>query len=382
MSSPIQDVNGDDTSLLHQCTSSVEPGGLIRSGSESSSSSSSRSSDWRLVSDQTMLPIWTANPQSPTEDCLVTSQRNNKLLESFHRKFSFTLFFVGFALVGMAAIFTSGTTVRHASEHVAILSRNREEMETKLRKTEQDMFVLKREILAMDTMIQQQQDLDAQTHSNANRQRALGELSLLQQRVKKESEQAQLLKSQVQKMSKDQLETKYGKGVHRVEIELVFPNSRDIRGAHGASKFVVELASSEIMPHSVHTFLEMVSSGLLDGCSFILNALHVLKAAPLPYDGTSAAEKAKAFSEAGLESVAFREYNEAYPHKQYTIGFAADGSPSFYINTEDNSEIHVGDPCFGKIVDGFDAVRRLESSPTRNGIWFEKRIGIKSARII
>jgi cyclophilin family peptidyl-prolyl cis-trans isomerase len=132
----------------------------------------------------------------------------------------------------------------------------------------------------------------------------------------------------------------------------------------------------------VHVFLEMVSTGLLDGCSFILNALHVLKAAPLPYDGTSAAEKARAFTAHGLESVAFKEYSDNYPHKQFTVGFAADGSPSFYINTEDNSEIHVGDPCFGKVIKGFDAVRRLEAAPTRNGIWFEKRVGIKKARIL
>jgi cyclophilin family peptidyl-prolyl cis-trans isomerase len=110
--------------------------------------------------------------------------------------------------------------------------------------------------------------------------------------------------------------------------------------------------------------------------------LHVLKAAPLPCDGTSAAEKAKAFSEKGLESVSFKEYNEHYPHHKHTVGFAADGSPSFYINTDDNSAIHVGDPCFGKVVSGFDTVHRLEAQPTRNGIWFERRIGIKSARIL
>ena len=137
-----------------------------------------------------------------------------------------------------------------------------------------------------------------------------------------------------------------------------------------------------LMPHSSFIFLEMVSSGLLDGCSFILNALHVLKAAPLPYDGSSAAAKAKAFTELGLESVAFKEYSDSFPHTKYTIGFAADGSPSFFINTEDNTEIHVGDPCFGRVIEGFDTIKRLEASPTRNGIWFAKRIGIKRARVL
>ena len=247
-----------------------------------------------------------------------------------------------------------------------------------LSRSRQDIQSLTREISAMDAMIQQKQGLDARA-SNANnvREKALQEMAHLQDRLKEDGELASSLKEMVQKMSRSQVEQKYGPGPHRVEMELVFPDSK-----LGPDTFVVELASLDLMPHSVHTFLEMVSTGLLDGCSFILNALHVLKAAPLPYDGTSAAEKARQFSSHGLESVAFKEYNDKYPHTQYTIGFAADGSPSFYINTEDNTEIHVGDPCFGTIVSGFHTIHRLESAPTRNGIWFEKRIGIKRARIL
>jgi cyclophilin family peptidyl-prolyl cis-trans isomerase len=185
------------------------------------------------------------------------------------------------------------------------------------------------------------------------------------------------LKEQVRAISKRDADAKYGAGVKRVEVELIFPGNPD-----GPTTFVLEMAPLDLMPHSVYTFLEMVSSGLLDGCSFILNALHVLKAAPLPYDGTSASDKARDFLDSGLESVAFREYSPEFPHRQYTVGFAADGSPSFYINTEDNTEIHVGDPCFAKIVSGFDTIKRLEGSPTRNGIWFEHRIGIKRATVL
>ena len=126
----------------------------------------------------------------------------------------------------------------------------------------------------------------------------------------------------------------------------------------------------------------MASAGLLDGCSFILNAMHVLKAAPLPYDGSPPSVKAQEFLDKGLESVAFREYSPEYPHKQYTVGFAADGSPSFYINTEDNSEIHAGDPCFAKVVSGFETIHRLEASPTRNGLWLEQRVGIKKVTVL
>jgi cyclophilin family peptidyl-prolyl cis-trans isomerase len=285
---------------------------------------------------------------------------------------------MGFILVGVAAVVTSQTTLKSAAVQVSVLAQHREKLDGKLKMYENDIRALEREISAMDLTIQKQHNLDAQSYPlQANHERALSEMSELRQRLHADAVQSQKLKRQVQVVSRNDIIAKYGSGVHKVEIELVFPDHH-----RGPTKFVIELAPSDMMPHSVHTFLEMVSEGLLDGCSFIMNALHVLKAAPLPYDGTSAAEKAKAFSEKGLESVSFKEYNEDFPHKQYTVGFAADGSPSFYINTEDNSEIHVGDPCFGKVVSGLDTVHRLEANPTRNGIWFERRIGIKSARIV
>lgn len=249
----------------------------------------------------------------------------------------------------------------------------------KLDKYEKEIRMMSRKISAMDSMIQKHHNLDAQTYQRrADTQKALNELKDLQHRIQVDSIRARRLKNTVQMLSRDDIIEKYGYGEHKVEIELFFPDQH----RRGPTKFVIQLAPATMMPHSVHTFLEMTSLGLLDGCSFILNAMHVLKVAPLPFDGSSAAEKAKNFAEKGLESVAFKEYNKNYPHKKYTVGFAADGSPSFYINTEDNSEIHVGDPCFGKVIEGFDTVARLEAMPTRNGIWFEKRIGIKSARLL
>jgi cyclophilin family peptidyl-prolyl cis-trans isomerase len=293
------------------------------------------------------------------------------------RKLGIPAFIVGVFVVGLAAIFTSRINTRSAAEQVAVLANNRERMDSIMKKAERDIQMLKREISAMDAMIQTQQNLEASSGSATSNRYAMNEMRQLQESLKYLSADAEALKEEVQSVSRKEVVLKYGSGPHRVEMELVFPDNEE-----GPTTFVIELAPLDEMPHSVHTFLEMVSTGLLDGCSFILNALHVVKAAPLPYDGSPAAEKARAFSAQGLESVAFKEYSETYPHKQYTVGFAADGSPSFYINTEDNSEIHVGDPCFGKIVEGFDAVRRLEAAPTRNGIWYEQRIGIKRARIL
>lgn len=127
----------------------------------------------------------------------------------------------------------------------------------------------------------------------------------------------------------------------------------------------------------------MVSAGLWDGCSFVMNAVHVIKAAPLPSDGNDAGDKLAAFESQGLNHLAFEEYSEDFPHQQYTVGFSGGDSPSWYINTEDNMEIHSGDPCFCKVVNGFDVIRKLGTQPTKDGIcWYEKRVRIKHAKIL
>jgi len=215
------------------------------------------------------------------------------------------------------------------------------------------------------------------------------EMITVQRSLKRSQYESEHLKEILKETSKADAIAIYGAATKRVRIELAFPEDEHFSGGVGSSHanleptvFVIEMAPIDLMPHSVYTFLEMASAGLLDGCSFILNAMHVLKAAPLPYDGTPPSVKAQEFIDKGLESVAFREYSADYPHKQYTVGFAADGSPSFYINTEDNSEIHAGDPCFAKVVSGFETVHRLAASPTRNGLWLTNRVGIKKVTVL
>lgn len=293
-------------------------------------------------------------------------------------------------MMGLFAVIAPRVTLNQAATQIATFHSHRDELQSRLTQYERDIQDIERQLNTIDFDYNQQHlgfvaassessDTDGELH-----ERNLSEMSELQQRLNNELAQAKYLKQLVQVVSRNATIEKFGRSDHYVEFELVFPddNNNNNNGDDGPNKFIMEMASIDLMPHSVNTFLEMVSIGLLDGCSFILNALQVVKAAPLPYDGTSASDKAKAFSQHGLESVSFKEYSDAYPHKMYTVGFAADGSPSFYINTADNSEIHVGDPCFGKVISGFDTIHRLANSPTRNGIWFQHRIGIKSARII
>jgi len=261
----------------------------------------------------------------------------------------------------------------------------------KLHRADHDIRLLEKELMALDAIEAHLQDQEieervlSQSSAFANPE-LIEEMNHQKERLKRARSQHEKLKAQVSEISKQDAVEKYGDGTIRIKMDLLFPSKilddGSVEVDNGPRTIIMEMASLELMPHSVHTFLEMVSEGLLDGCSFIINALHVLKAAPLPYDGSSAHIKAKQFTEAGLESVAFREYSQDFPHKKYTVGFAADGSPSFYINSEDNSEIHVGDPCFARVISGFDAVKRLDNMPTRNEIWFEKRVGIKKVLIL
>lgn len=268
----------------------------------------------------------------------------------------------------------------------------------------------------------------------------LNELVNIKEKLRIEASQASQLERYIQATSMRDAIRKYGGGVVRVQLDLDFPEDREISSGgtttgssnnnnndnnknnkggsnkstsnrlngkgktnnnnNGSSSssaaaaaaastsssstvLVLEMAPLELMPHSVYTFLEMVHAELFDGCSFILNAMHVVKAAPLPYKpGGSTAQMVRAFTKLGLDTVSFREYSPAYPHEKYTVGFAADGSPSFYVNTGDNTAMHKGEPCFARIVSGFETLERLEAAPVRNGMWYRKRIGIQRARIL
>jgi cyclophilin family peptidyl-prolyl cis-trans isomerase len=329
--------------------------------------------------------------QTQTKRVIFTARKRNKS--------SFSYGVLAFCVLGFAFYYSARSSLKTALTDTRELVEYSQRLGLQLRIAHKDVRLLERELAALDDMEvppqhqqqHQQQLLDSSKHASSSSSIAnpqlMREMVTIQRSLKKSHYQAEHLKEQVKEISKRDAIAKYGAGVQRVELELIFPNDQhhhlhNEKQQQGPTTFVIEMAPIHVMPHSVYTFLEMTSAGLLDGCSFILNALHVLKAAPLPYDGSSPSDKAQEFLDKGLESVAFREYSPDYPHDRYTVGFAADGSPSFYINTEDNTDIHVGDPCFAKVISGFDTIQRMEKSPTRNGIWLEQRIGIKRATVL
>ncbi|GAX20573.1 hypothetical protein FisN_3Hh577 [Fistulifera solaris] len=303
------------------------------------------------------------------------SQPINK--KEARQKSRISWFFVACVASGLFVVQMSRTAVSYTSQQVVYMQNNRQTLEELMGKAETELNKLKRELDAVDKMLQVTTGMDSQQQMKVANLRALTEMKKLQQRVDKHTSKALTLKQRVQKDSIEEVRRIYGKAPIHVLFVLVFPDGRP-----GPDKFVVELAPTELMPHSIQTFLAMVTNHLWDNCSFILNALQVIKAAPLPYDRTSAKDKARQFSDANLETVAFKEYSPEYPHQPYTIAFAADGSPSFYINTADNTELHIGDPCFGRIIWGIDTIQRLEACPTLNGVWFKERVGIMTVHVM
>jgi cyclophilin family peptidyl-prolyl cis-trans isomerase len=324
-----------------------------------------------------------ANPQSPSVETLLpfvpiapSENYNNPYRRKTGQRVSWV--FATCLIIGCAFGFISRQVVGNTREQVLAMENTRNMLYEKSVSVEGELDRLKRQINAIGMMSQTAQNPDQRNEiMKVSNIRAMHQMMKAQDRVDQSEKQADGLRKKIQASSLAGIYQKYGKGVHRVEFELVFAD-----GKKGPTKFVLELAPSELMPHAVEAFLDMVSNKLIDGCSFIMSALNVIKASPIPYDGSSAKVKAQSFADLGLDQLAFKEYNPQFPHQKYTMGFTADGSPNFFLNTADNTFAHEGDPCFGKVVQGFDTIKRLESSPTRNGIWFTQRVGIKSATFL
>ena len=356
----------------------------------------------------------------------------------------FLLLVTGVSLLGVGLYTQSYATLSIAIDQVTVITEARnKKVSVHFDSIERDIHILQGQLLEIDpgAVFISNSDSNSNTDSGASSTSTktniddkvpsssfddeddesgmFNEMVAMQEKLRVSNSEMSSLQKYVQMTSLRDATRKYGTGVIRVQLELDFPEDRENRNKSNKGTttttsssgdettlvgggeqsevsaksnnnnnnnnnniLILEMASLELMPHSVFTFLEMINSKLFDGCSFILNAMHVIKAAPLPYDGSSASQKVKAFTKLGLDTVSFREYSSEYPHKQYTVGFAADGSPSFYINTKDNTEQHIGEPCFAKIISGFETVERLKAAPTRNGIWYRKRIGLKRAVIL
>lgn len=163
---------------------------------------------------------------------------------------------------------------------------------------------------------------------------------------------------------------------------------------------LIELAPITLMPHSVHTFLSQLSEGYWTRGTpaIVMNPGHVLQACPHPcletkaMGGSYPGDPYVDMKHAGLDTVSFQEYHPEYPHEKYTIGFAGrpHSGPEFYINMMNNTMDHgpkeaitkkaiedeeevdemtmEPDPCFGKIISGFEVIDKIAEGLTRGDL--------------
>ena len=163
---------------------------------------------------------------------------------------------------------------------------------------------------------------------------------------------------------------------------------------------LIELAPITLMPHSVHTFLSQLSEGYWTRGTpaIVMNPGHVLQACPHPcletkaMGGSYPGDPYVDMRHAGLDTVSFQEYHPEYPHEKYTIGFAGrpHSGPEFYINMMNNTMDHgpkeaitkkaiedeeevdemtmEPDPCFGKIISGFEVIDKIAEGLTRGDL--------------
>ncbi|KAL9178840.1 hypothetical protein ACHAXT_003971 [Thalassiosira profunda] len=178
----------------------------------------------------------------------------------------------------------------------------------------------------------------------------------------------------------------FGPGPHFAELEIEYPqydedkDPEDWPRVRGVVE--IEMAPLDLMPVAVNLFLQQVHRKLWNGCSFVINAMHILQAGPHrfgkggKYDANSK-DLVRRFERTKLDQMPFQEFHRDYPHKPYTLGFAGrPGGPDFYISKVDNSANHgpggqshhdlheEADPCFGTVVKGQEVIKQIGRVPT------------------
>jgi len=246
-------------------------------------------------------------------------------------------------------------------------------------------------------MLQETVDEDVDMHvTDAQMVQSSQMTQWIRQRKRALEHRASTLQIGLQEQSRQAVLEKYGPGpyqvkfkikvmVHENKPELFVPgDAKEIssfvtaKGLSIKKDVIVELAPLDLMPHAIHLFLDLVSNKLWDDTVFLHNEQmeHLMAAAPIHYSTHNL--KIDHLDSLPFQKLGFPEYSAEYPHKKYTLGFAAHG-PTFYVNTMDNSEPHGpggqghhllpndADPCFGTITRGREVIDALVLYGTNAG---------------
>jgi len=183
----------------------------------------------------------------------------------------------------------------------------------------------------------------------------------------------------------------------KVEFEVEFPENlpENLKKEITTSKFVIEMAPIDKMPHATNVFLLQILHKLWDGCHFVINAAHVLKAGPYHHIIDETTKLQGKFLESGFSKLAFQEYHPDFPHEKYTVAFhGRPAGPDIYINLKNNTIFHgpygqrhqdleeEADTCFAKVIKGDDVIKAIRMTPTSEEGIMEKFVHIKHARIL
>eukprot|EP00538_Stauroneis_constricta_P006750 CAMPEP_0119547950 /NCGR_PEP_ID=MMETSP1352-20130426/1970_1 /TAXON_ID=265584 /ORGANISM="Stauroneis constricta, Strain CCMP1120" /LENGTH=415 /DNA_ID=CAMNT_0007593061 /DNA_START=241 /DNA_END=1488 /DNA_ORIENTATION=+ len=276
-------------------------------------------------------------------------------------------------------------------------------------KLQQSTMDVRRELREMDTALQQErrngaraleevQNQLAEARNNNPQQQSEqvvvhADTTHLDRRIQELEEMAVHLQHGIQEMSKHAAMEKFGPGPYRIEFELKFDPKVEETAGTDAKYFVVETAPLEMMPHSIYWFLEQVDRKLFQSNSFYINVPHVVQAGPRSkFANENSKSLMRRFKTSGFESLYFQEFNPEFHHHPWTIGFAGrPAGPEFYINLHENFEAHGpggqgpgGDPCFAKVISGFDTIERLIKTPGKpeDPALMNSLVGIRSAVVL
>ena len=195
------------------------------------------------------------------------------------------------------------------------------------------------------------------------------------------------------------ISNRFGPGPHKISVVVDLDDEQNSSSEPKHGEFIIELAPIDLMPHSVHLFLSQIAEGYWSHGTpaIVINPGHVLQACPHPclesasLGGKYSGDPYFDMKKTGIDAVSFQEYSPKYPHEKYTIGLAGrpHSGPEFYVNLVNNTLDHgpaaqrkkeLGDrysnyvkdmfgdvddkvlepdPCFGKIIKGFDVIDKI-----------------------
>lgn len=166
-------------------------------------------------------------------------------------------------------------------------------------------------------------------------------LAHLDQEDKKLTEELKVLKKRIQKSARESIVKMYGEGVIHVDLELKFDDGPGI----------ITLELSEETPHAIWVWLQQIIRHDWDDSMFWWKLDHVIVATPTRMTSQN-------------YNLNFIEENPLN-HAVDSVGLnpREGGGVNFYINLEDNGPYHEGDVSIGKVVGGFDNLKKLLSVP-------------------